>query len=171
MSFPTFLHPSFALPRLLHDDIVLTRLGTCNLFVPRPVHGERELYSAVAFSCYALSFSLDSLLRARKIRSTCSQWRVLLCACISALHHHCRVVVWSAAPARNNFLFPLFFFFYFLKTQTRALHLLWVSRRASRGIANKIMARFGGRSFVSAFARPVTSSRLEKIRENMYVII
>lgn len=121
----------------------------------------RELYSAVAFSCYALSFSLDSLPRARKIRSTRSQWHALLCACITAPHHHCRVVVWSAAPARNNFLFSLLLFFFFKDANARVapLHLLWVSRRAGRGIANKITARFGGRSFVSAFARPATSSR------------
>lgn len=88
VSFPTFpCRPAPALlplPHLLHGDIVLTRLGTCNLFVPRPARGERAAFGRYTLPC-TLALLLFSRLscRARKIRPTCSQRRALIRACIS----------------------------------------------------------------------------------------
>lgn len=84
------------LPRLLHGDIVLTRLGTCNLFVPRPARGERAAFGRYTLPCTpALSLlSHGSPCRARKIRPTCSQRRAL-----TRVHQRCIATVASSYGA------------------------------------------------------------------------
>lgn len=98
-------------PHLLHGDIVLTRLGTCNLFVSRARPVARELHSvalhSLSLSRYALSSLLSAPLPAKSVLLVRNG--ALLCSRIRAasppLHG---VVMCSVASARNDFVF--FFF-------------------------------------------------------------
>lgn len=113
---------------------------------------ERAAFVRYTLPC-TLALSLFSRLscRARKIRPTCSQRRAQL----TRVLQHCAATVTSSygvLPRREiiSSFFPLSFWKKFANAPHR-LHLLWVSWRAGRGIANKIMVQFG-RRFVSVFA-------------------
>lgn len=108
---PSSFPPSLFLPCLLHDDIVLTRLGTCNLFVS--LHGEIERAVCTLGRCIRVlrSFFLS------RFSSVRSQNPFYLFA---TAHPLIRVYIRAAsllsrrrvecAPARNN-IFLFFFFF------------------------------------------------------------
>lgn len=165
---PSFVPPSLFLSRLLHDDIVLTRPGTCNLFVPRSVHGERVLgrYILVLHSFLLSRFS-----------PTSSQNPFYLFATRSLMRVHIRAasppaLSYGVLPRREIIFFFLFFFF-FKDAQTRALHrcTCYVSPDA-RAAELRIKLRPGLEDAASLVpSRPATSSRMEKIRENMYIVI
>jgi len=92
-------------PHLLHGDIVLTRLGTCNLFVPHPARGERAALGRCTLPCtVALSSSLGSSLTLAK-SVPLARHGGLLCACICAASPLSLVIVPSAASVRNNIFF------------------------------------------------------------------
>lgn len=116
VSFSTFPSSrSRSRPHLLHGDIVLTRLGPCNLFVPRPAQWWRELRSA-AILCHALSHSRSSPgFPAALAKSTllCSQRRAL-----TRVHQHCTANVSTSCGVPSwREIIPFFFFLFFLETR------------------------------------------------------
>lgn len=161
-----------SLPHLLHGDIVLTRLGTCNLFVPRPDPVARELRST-AIPCRALSHSRSSLGFPAALAKSALLVRngaLSLHACISIAHHHCRPTLWSAIPAWNNFLFfPPFFL---KNSQTRHTVCTCYESLDTPPAELRIKLRFSldAASLVSLHHRAI-SLRTEKIQKNMYVVI
>jgi len=159
--FPTFPSSSRSRSLPFTRRHCFNETGNVQFVCPAPSpcrdRGERAVFDRYTLPCTlalsAIPPGLSTLsCRAHKIRPTCSQaaGAARSYARASALHRHCsRLILWSAVPAWNNSFFSPFF----LKTRERVapLHLLWVSWRAGREIANKITVQFG-RRFVSVFA-------------------
>jgi len=154
--FPPSLPPS-----LLHSDIVLTRLGTCNLFVPRPwwesgrytlpctlVFSRSSFGSPAALAKSALLVRNGALLRARI--STASplsphpmpSWREIIPSFFLSF--------WKLAPHRCTSYESL---------DAPAAELR-IKLRFSLDAASLVSLHHGA-----------TSSRMRKIQQNMYFVI
>lgn len=163
--------PSFPplpfLPRLLRDDIVLTRLGTCNLFVPRPVYGKRAVLGRCILAlCFSLSFFLARL---SSVRSQNPFYLFATTRSFTYMHSPRRIIPLShrrmgvSAPVRNNF--------FFFQRQTRALHRCTCYESVDASAAKLRIKLRSGLEDAASLVPPCNLIEDGKIRKNMYVVI